>query len=189
MQKLTPFTLVLATFSAIFALFFASVQPASAASDPRMQGVSPPEAVPALSLQAADGVAVDLTEQRGKVVLLHFWATWCPPCIDELPELVAFAKEHEAEGVVLLPISEDRAAEKVEAFYAERNLVAPVILDQAMMAMRALNIRGLPSTMVLDTEGRIVMRIEGRVDWKDAAIQAPVLGLLKAPQTPTQNAE
>lgn len=127
-----------------------------------------------------------LADLQGGVVVLHFWATWCPPCIGEMAELQAFLAAQDL-NLTLLPLSADRSAETVKAFYAEHNLPFPVLLDEKGAVLRAFKGRGLPTTIVLDETGREIARRDGVVDWSApdvAAFLQDVAGRESAPAQP-----
>ncbi len=106
---------------------------------------------------------------ENKPVMLHFWATWCPPCIKELPAMI---KELEPYGdtITLAVVSTDREAEKITSFYAENGLDLPVMQDEMSTSFRALKLKGLPSTVILNAEGEEIARRGGEVNWADPAL-------------------
>jgi peroxiredoxin len=118
------------------------------------------EPVPDLELVSLDGDKVSLASLRGRAVLLNLWATWCVPCIAEMPELAALHERHDAKGLAVVGLSVDSAdaADKVRAFVAERKIPFAVWLDPEMRVYRALRVQGLPATFVIDREGRIAWR-------------------------------
>ena len=124
-------------------------------------------AVPEVHFTAADGAARTLADYAGHGVVLNLWATWCPPCVAEMPALDRLARELRAERVAVLALSSDRGgAAVVERFYKERGIRdLPVLLDPRGEASRALGARGLPTTLVIDRKGRERVRVEGPADW------------------------
>ena len=123
--------------------------------------------VPEIHFTAADGAARTLADYAGHGVVLNLWATWCPPCVAEMPALDRLARELRAERVAVLALSSDRGgAAVVERFYKERGIRdLPVLLDPRGEASRALGARGLPTTLVIDRKGRERVRVEGPADW------------------------
>jgi thiol-disulfide isomerase/thioredoxin len=115
----------------------------------------------------ADGSARSLADYAGKGIVLNMWATWCVPCVAEMPALAAFASVVAKEGIVVLPLSSDRGgASIVTRFYKDLGLASlPVLLDPLSAAAHALNVRGIPTTLVIDRQGREVAWLEGSVDW------------------------
>jgi thiol-disulfide isomerase/thioredoxin len=113
-----------------------------------------------------DGAKTSLAEFRGKPVLLNLWATWCAPCVKELPTLDALQKR-EGKGLQVLTVSQDlEGRAKVEAFLAKgkyRTLEA--WLDPEMGLMNALGVTTLPTTILYDAEGREIWRVAGDKNW------------------------
>ncbi len=116
---------------------------------------------------AADGTAVSLADFAGKGVVLNLWATWCVPCVREMPALDALAQAVAGSGVVVLPLSSDRGgAQAVQRFYDQRGIKRlPVMLDPGSAVSEALNIRGIPTTFLIDKHGQEVGWLEGAIDW------------------------
>lgn len=123
--------------------------------------------VPALTFTDADGRQATLAEFRGRVVVLNLWATWCGPCVQEMPSLDALQAKLGGPGFAVVALSQDRAGVPVvKTFYDERKLANLLIwLDKGNAAGRALKTRGLPTTVIVDAEGREVGRIEGAAEW------------------------
>lgn len=113
------------------------------------------------TLENLAGEEVSLSDYEGNVVVLNFWATWCPPCRAEVPDLEAAYQEHQEEGLVVLGVSVEDPARAVESFVAEMDMTYPVVLDQNGKVMRAYRAPGLPMSVVLDREGVIQARHVG----------------------------
>jgi peroxiredoxin len=96
-----------------------------------------------------------LKDLRGKVVLLNFWATWCPPCRKEMPDLETLYRRFEPQGFVILGISDEEAA-KVKPFIEQQGITYPVLLDPGRKVNELFQIQGIPKTFVYDREGKIV---------------------------------
>jgi len=96
-----------------------------------------------------------LKDLRGKVVLLNFWATWCPPCRKEMPDLEALYRRFEPEGFVILGISDEEAG-KVKPFIEQQGITYPVLLDPGRKVNELFQIQGIPKTFVYDRDGKIV---------------------------------
>jgi len=107
------------------------------------------------TLSDLQGKTWNLKDQRGKVVLLNFWATWCPPCRKEMPDLEALYSRFKDKGFVVLAISDEEAA-KVRPFLAERNITYPVLLDPGRKVHEQLEIEGIPKSFVYDRDGKLV---------------------------------
>jgi thiol-disulfide isomerase/thioredoxin len=127
---------------------------------------NPPQRMPPLVFDDANGVQHSLADYRGSYVLLNVWATWCGPCVREMPSLDALQKKFEAGKLVILPLSEDRNAASLSAFYRLHALVhLPVAVDSAGIAPSALHLRGLPTSLLVDPHGQEIARFEGDADW------------------------
>ena len=96
-----------------------------------------------------------LKELKGKVVLVNFWATWCPPCRKEMPDLNTLYQRFKDQGFVILAIS-DEEADKVKPFIAERNISYPVMLDPGRKVNELFQVDGIPKSFVYDREGKLV---------------------------------
>jgi len=110
---------------------------------------------------------VALADYAGQVLLVNFWATWCAPCVEEMPALDALEAELGGEDFQVLVVSNDRKGlEMVEPFYQEQGLDnLGIWLDPRGHLMRAFETRGLPTTFVIDREGQVVARAEGAAPW------------------------
>jgi peroxiredoxin len=96
-----------------------------------------------------------LRELKGKVVLVNFWATWCPPCRKEMPDLQALYDKYQEQGFVVLSISDEEPA-KVQPFITERKITYPVLLDPGRKVNEEFQVEGIPKTFVYDREGKLV---------------------------------
>jgi len=101
------------------------------------------------------GKAWHLKDLRGKVVLVNFWATWCPPCRKEMPDLDTLFNKFKDQGFVVLAISDEEAA-KVNPFIAERKISYPVLLDPGRTVTESFQVEGIPKSFVYDRAGKLV---------------------------------
>jgi peroxiredoxin len=101
-----------------------------------------------------NGKAWTLKDLRGKVVLVNFWATWCPPCRKEMPDLEALYRRFGDKGLVILAISDEEAA-KVQPFIAEHHFDYPIMLDPGRKVNELFHVEGIPKTFVYDREGKL----------------------------------
>ncbi len=134
---------------------------------------------PDLTLQTLDGQAVSLSGFKGKVVLINFWATWCPPCVREIPRLVRVAETYKEQGLVVLGVNttfQDDTA-KVRQFAADQRISYPVLLDLQGEASKKYPSNLMPTTYLIDRSGKIVHAKVGEVD--EAALAEQVEALLK----------
>ncbi|HUJ31908.1 MAG TPA: TlpA disulfide reductase family protein [Candidatus Acidoferrum sp.] len=108
------------------------------------------------TLTDLQGKTWTLKDLKGKVVLVNFWATWCPPCQKEMPDLEALYHCYKDQGFVILAISEDEEAGKVPPFIAERRISYPILLDPGRKVNDLFQIEGIPKSFVYDRKGKLV---------------------------------
>ncbi len=104
-------------------------------------------------------------------MVVNLWATWCVPCVEELPSLARLSQTLAPDDIAVLPLSSDRGGAKtVEAFFQQHGITGlPVLLDPRSAAIRVLHARGIPTSLVIDRKGREVARLEGSADWSTPA--------------------
>lgn len=107
------------------------------------------------TLSDLQGNSWHLADLKGKVVLVNFWATWCPPCRKEMPDLQALYDKYKDQGFVVLSISDEQSG-KVAPFIAERKISYPVLLDPGRKVNEAFVVEGIPKSFVYDREGKLV---------------------------------
>jgi peroxiredoxin len=116
------------------------------------------------TLRDLDGHDWSMKDLHGKVVLVNFWATWCPPCRKEMPSLQQLYTRFKDQGLVILAIS-DEQFNKVQPFVSKININFPVLLDPNEIVHHQFNIEGIPKTFVYDREGKLVAQsIDMRTD-------------------------
>ena len=129
--------------------------------------------------QDLNGQAVRLSAQRGKVVFLNIWATWCPPCRMEMPAMEELSKKLSGDDFVMLAVSEDDGgAQLVRDFVKEFQLSFPVLVDPSGDVGRRFGVYGYPETFIIDREGRVVARYIGPRDWRDPGIVQTIRTLI-----------
>ena len=128
---------------------------------------------PAVAFETKDGKSATLADFRGRRVLVNLWATWCVPCIAEMPDLDALAKA-KGTALIVLPVSQDMEGWRaVTPFFAKRGFSALVPrLDQPGNFAEAVKARGLPVSILYDAQGREVWRVAGSVKWTSAEVMA-----------------
>lgn len=138
-------------------------------SESAVQGQRP-QAPPVAFISAAKG-QVSLDDFRGRVVLLNLWATFCPPCVDEMPALDNVQKALGSQGLEVVAVSYDfGGALAVQRFYDDYGIKhLGIYTDPAMKVQKAFEARGLPTTIILDRQGREVWRLAGAANWDSAA--------------------
>lgn len=128
---------------------------------------------PELNLTTLQGQPNSLSDYKGSVVLVNLWATWCPPCREEMPTLQAFYEKYKGDGFVLLAISQGETAEQVAPFVQEFNVTFPVWLDISSEAGIAFKTMNLPSSYVIDREGRVRLMWIGGISKKNLEKYVP----------------
>jgi thiol-disulfide isomerase/thioredoxin len=140
----------------------------------------PPVAAPDIGFVDADGGQHRLSEFRGHGMVINLWATWCVPCVAEMPSLEALSKALAPADIAVLPLSSDRGgAAAVEAFFRKHAIAGlPVVLDPQGAAARAFGAEGIPTSVIIDKFGRERARLEGSADWSTPAAVAAVRKLV-----------
>jgi thiol-disulfide isomerase/thioredoxin len=140
---------------------------------------APPQPAPEISFTDTAGNPASLADFKGRFVLLNLWATWCQPCLKEMPSLAALQAKL-GPALTELAISEDRGgAEIVQPFVAEHDLdKLKIYLDPKSTAIHAFAARGLPSSFVIDGDGKVLGKVEGGADWDSNEIRAAIAKLL-----------
>ena len=129
------------------------------------------------TLRTPEGGTFRLSEQRGKVVFINFWATWCPPCKEEMPAMERLFQRARKDGLVMLAVSVDADAKVVAPFLKEHRFTFTVGLDPKMELANAYGVRALPASFIVDREGHLAALAIGPRAWDNAASGALVEGL------------
>lgn len=143
-----------------------------------MTPLSPASPAPALRLNDADDKPVDLAKYRGRVVLVNFWATWCPPCRKEFPSLGRVRRLFKPAEFEVLAVNVGEDPDTVFSFAG--NTEFPVLFDRDSKAMAAWPVRGLPTTLLVDRQGRLAFRATGGREFDDPDIVAAIRQLLNS---------
>jgi peroxiredoxin len=137
----------------------------------RLTRLGQAEPAAAFAVATPDGGTLRLADVRGKVVFLNFWATWCEPCLEEMPAMERLSRAYRDRGLVVLALSADReGASVVKPFLKRHGLTFPVGLDPDQSVARLYRVWALPSTFIVDRAGTGLFRAHGARDWdgKDA---------------------
>jgi peroxiredoxin len=118
---------------------------------------------PDLSLTDLQGTPVSLSDHLGQVVLVNNWATWCPPCKEEMPELQAYYEAHRSQGFTVVAIEAGQPVAEVADFVRRYGLTFPVWLDPRLMATAAFRNPGLPSSYLIDSSGVVRLAWAGAI--------------------------
>ena len=157
--------------SAVLALAFVSCN-----KDPGPQVGMP---APDFTLPDLEGKLHGLADFRGRVVVLNFWATWCPPCIDEMPSLERLHQAMADRGVAVIAVSVDERFSDVPAFVKRFDLTFSVLYDEGKKVSRKYQTFKYPETYILDREGRLKSKVVGPRDWAAPTVIRDMVDLLK----------
>jgi peroxiredoxin len=128
------------------------------------------ERAPDFTLPALTQGLLSLHDFGRHVVVLNFWATWCPPCVEETPSLEKFAEQMRAQGVTVFGVSVDQDVSALQTFAAEQHLSFPILRDPNQSVANRYGTFQFPETYIIDQEGRVAEKLIGAVDWQDPRI-------------------
>jgi thiol-disulfide isomerase/thioredoxin len=148
--------------------------------------IDPPRPAPAAAFGDVTGQARTLADFHGRVVLLNLWATWCAPCVQEMPALDRLQAQLGGPDFAVVALSQDRqGADIVKPFYAKQGLThLDIALDTKGAVPRELGVQALPVSFLIDRQGRLVGRLEGAAAWDSAEWIALMKRTVAAPATP-----
>ncbi len=128
-----------------------------------------PFPLPEISMKSAtDGSTVDLASFKGKVVLVNFWATWCPPCVGEMPDMNRLHKELAAKGFTMVGISMDSGSERpVKALAEKMGIAYPIVMGSEKIAKNFGEIIGIPVSFLVDRQGAVIKRYDGPREYRE----------------------
>lgn len=136
----------------------------SAATVASLAADTPVRAAPNFTLKTLSGETVSLTDYRGQVVLVNFWASWCPPCVAELPTLHQFYLSHKSDGFVVLAVNAEENEPTIRQFVEQNGYTFPVLVDSAATAANAYDVRAIPASFIVDQNGNIQYIHRGEID-------------------------
>lgn len=149
--------------------------PGADGSTPVLRFLKEPKAIPAMSLQDLEGRALTSDGWKGKVVLVNFWATWCPPCRAEIPDLVALQDKYR-DSLVVVGVSEDEGSvDAVRQFAAEHRINYPIVMSTPELKKNFSGVYALPTTFLLDRDGRLVQKHVGLLNAAVTELEARAL--------------
>lgn len=146
-----------------------------------LSAISKPEPAPAFTLEDMDAKKFSLKDYRGKVVLLNFWATWCPPCRREMPSMERLYEKFKGKNFVVLAVNQMEDGDQVFTYTGELQ-VAPtftILFDKDSNVSRAYSVLGLPTTYLIDKEGNIRFRAIGGREFDHPEVEKLILRLMQ----------
>lgn len=151
-------------------------------------GFEPRAATPAPELAARDlaGASRTLADYRGKVVLLNFWASWCPPCLREMPSLERLRARMAGRPLEIVALDSAETADEVKAYLSRMALGFPVLLDPDGSNTRRWKVFALPTSFLLDAEGRVRYVLTGPTEWDEGEALTVIESLLPAASVPAK---
>lgn len=174
-DRVTPVVLVLLAIALWAAL---------RAPHPRVIAPHESEEVPNFTF-TANGRSQELRDFRGQVVVLNFWATWCPPCVAEMPSLERLHQRLRDRGVVVLGVNVDEDPAAYENFLRTHNITFPNHRDPEKRISTLYGTFMYPETYIIDPQGRLVRKVEGALEWDDPQVIEFLTSLLDAPARST----
>ena len=143
-----------------------------------LQPVEPDRTGLDFNLPDLKGASHTLTEYRGKVVVVNFWASWCPPCIQEMPSMQRLHNKLAGEAFEMLPVNVGEKKYRVWKFVKLVNFTVPVLLDTDSETFNAWDVSVLPTSFLLDKQGHFRYRVQGDLEWDSEEVVAVVKKLI-----------
>lgn len=153
--------------------------PCSIAAGQSLTPLNPPIAAPEFNLVDMNGKQHKLSDYRGKPVIVNFWATWCPPCREELPAMNRAWGEIKNQGIEMLAVNVGEDEDTIFSFMGDYPIDFTVLLDESGDIINEWPVKGVPTTFVVDPEGKLVYRAIGGREWDDDKLLDLVRALRK----------
>ncbi|MDQ2927522.1 MAG: TlpA family protein disulfide reductase [Pseudomonadota bacterium] len=160
-----------ARYAAVIALAFAAPYAVPA--------IAPLSAAPDFTLRTMNGPNMRLQEQRGRVVMVNFWATWCGPCRQEMPQLNRLYEKYHAAGFVLLGVNVDDDQQKAAEVAGKLGVTFPVLLDSDKLVSKLYDLSTMPSTVIIDRDGNVRYVHRGYLTGYEDSYEKQIRELLK----------
>ena len=156
----------------VFALFALAVE---AAEFVKINGVTPPP----LALKDRSGKVHSLDAYKGKVVLVNFWATWCPPCREEMPSMQRLKEKMAGRPFVMLGVNSGEQPADLDAFLKRIKVDFTLLLDPDSAATKRWKVYGLPASFLIDKQGRVRDALAGPTEWDEGKAVSLIEGLMR----------
>ena len=169
--------LCLVMLGAIMALTACSKKEAANQQQGPLQENSP---VPAITVNSLNGKPLNLSDLKGKVVVLNFWATWCPPCREEIPSMMKLNSAMAGNAFQMVAVSIDEGGlPAIESFFKTSGFSLPAYTDPDNRAAKAYGITGVPETFIIDKNGILIKKVVGPMAWDSPDVLSYLDGLTK----------
>lgn len=132
---------------------------------------------PEFDLAGPDGKRIRLSDFQGEPLIVNFWATWCPPCRAEMPSMQRAWEQMRDEGIAVVAINVGESAGDIKRFLDQEPVGFPLPMDESSQVVQAWPVRGLPTTFVVDPQGRLAYKAVGEREWDDPPLLKLVRGL------------
>lgn len=144
----------------------------------------PIKPAPALTLPTLDGGTIRLEQLRGRVVLVNFWAVWCPPCRKEMPSMARLAEQLGQRPFSILAVNVGESPDDIRAFLKQVPVNFPILLDTEGERLKPWQVFAFPTSYVVDKRGRLRLGLFGSIEWDDPETVAKLETLLNEPDAP-----
>ncbi|OGW25876.1 MAG: hypothetical protein A2X59_12945 [Nitrospirae bacterium GWC2_42_7] len=165
----------------IISLFLLTAMAPGSQTGLNKEAVSPFDADKFVNVKAPDFVLKDingkdvaLSSFKGKVVLLNFWATWCPPCKHEMPSFNKLYTEMKAQGLEIIAISTDDSISYVKDYLRKNSFDFKILMDEKRITSKQYKVFSMPTTFLIDRNGIIIEKFHGEYDWTDPEIKKKI---------------
>ena len=170
MKKITPLIIVIAMFSWAVYEFIGSSTEQEELTETDEVGLNKNQIAPNFQLTTLDGQEVSLTDYRGQRVMLNFWATWCPPCRAEMPDMEEFYQAEDVKVLAINMTASEKNEDVVFEFRDELELTFPILMDKDGSVVKSYQVQAYPTTYMIDSEGRIQFITQGAMN-RDQMLQ------------------
>jgi len=144
----------------------------------KVRGPQVGDLAPGFTLPDLEGQMHGLDDLRGRVVVLNYWATWCPPCVDEMPSLQKLHETLDAKGLSVIAVSVDERFEDIVRFVDAFELTFTILHDEGMKTARAYQTFKYPETYIIGRDGRVKSKVVGERDWVAPSVIRDLVALL-----------
>lgn len=145
---------------------------------PKLHSYADPKQAPGLRGVTFDGDHLDLADLDGKVILVNFWASWCPPCVTEIPSMNRLLAKYQEQGLEIFSVDFQESADEIAKFVARVPVDYPVVLDEDGRISKEWGVFSFPTTFVVDRQGKVRYSLNQGVEWDIPELEAPLLELL-----------